>query len=197
MSDICSIPDCGKPHDAKGYCSSHYTRMRRHGDPLGGGTSIGDPLRFIHEVALVHTSEDCLLWPYGKNRDGYGKIRIDGKKFVVSRYVCQLVRGEPPTPDHEASHSCGRGHLGCISPEHLGWKTPAENQADRLVHGTHSRGERCGRAKLTEAAVREILALKGKETQLNLAEMFGVSKTAVGSIHTGRNWAWLSSEGAQ
>lgn len=32
----CSIEDCSKPRKAKGYCSIHYARFCRHGDPLAG-----------------------------------------------------------------------------------------------------------------------------------------------------------------
>ena len=31
---ICIIEGCGLPHDAKGYCSIHYKRWKRTGDPL-------------------------------------------------------------------------------------------------------------------------------------------------------------------
>ncbi len=31
---ICSVPSCGKIHEAKGYCKRHYKSMRVHGDPL-------------------------------------------------------------------------------------------------------------------------------------------------------------------
>lgn len=30
----CQIPDCPSPVAGKGYCSKHYQRLRRHGDPL-------------------------------------------------------------------------------------------------------------------------------------------------------------------
>lgn len=30
----CTVPGCGKLHDAKGYCHEHYKRWRLHGDPL-------------------------------------------------------------------------------------------------------------------------------------------------------------------
>jgi hypothetical protein len=29
----CSIPDCGRPVQAKGYCTTHYWRLRKLGDP--------------------------------------------------------------------------------------------------------------------------------------------------------------------
>lgn len=30
---LCSIPDCGKPHRARGYCGKHLMRVYAHGDP--------------------------------------------------------------------------------------------------------------------------------------------------------------------
>lgn len=194
-SRLCSIPDCGKAHEAKGYCSAQYERLCRHGDPFGGGTSPGDPLRFIHESAVLHASDECLPWPFGKGPAGYaGMVLIDGKKVLASRYVCELVNGPPPTPEHEAAHSCGKGHEACIAPGHLVWKTHAENEADKLIHGTHGRGERNSKAKLTEAAVREILSLKGKETNPNLASRFGVVPQTISNIHTGRSWSWITED---
>ncbi len=32
----CSVPDCGLTVYGLGYCSKHYERFKRHGDPLGG-----------------------------------------------------------------------------------------------------------------------------------------------------------------
>jgi hypothetical protein len=190
----CACKGCCKPHHRKGYCNGHYQRLLKYGDPLGGGTSKGELLRWIREVALRHTGYECLAWPFTKDSGGYGRVSIDGKKVAVSRYVCELVHGAPPTPEHEAAHSCGKGHDGCISPIHLDWKTPAQNQADRLVHGTSNSGERNGCSKLTEAAVREIIALKGVGYQRNLAARFGVSPQAISDIQAGRRWAWLSEE---
>lgn len=194
MTRSCSISDCGKPYYSKGYCSAHYQRLCKHGDPLGGGTSPGEPMRFINDVALRHVGDECLLWPFGKDGDGYGTFWINGKKIGTHRYICELAHGSPPTPEHETAHSCGKGCGGCIAPDHLEWKTRIENQADRLEHGTHNRGERSGKAKLTEAEVRKILALKGIILQRELAERFGVAPPTISGIHAGRRWAWLSEE---
>lgn len=193
----CSIPECGNPGYRRGYCQSHYRRLLKHGNPLGGGSPKapkGELMRWIHEVALLHTGDECLTWPFGKNGNGYGEVQADGKNSAASRYICGLVNGPPPTPDHEAAHSCGRGSEACTSPIHLSWKTPTENQADRLIHGTHTRGERCGTAKLTENDVRLILAMKGAEPKTHLAKRFGVSPTTVADIHRGRTWFWLPKE---
>lgn len=32
----CIIDSCDKPYLARGWCSAHWTRWKRHGDPLGG-----------------------------------------------------------------------------------------------------------------------------------------------------------------
>jgi len=191
---ICSIPDCGKAVHRRGLCNAHYKRLLRHGDPLGGGTAWGEPARFLNG-ALAYTGTDCLLWPYGRSSTGAGMIGLDGRMQLVSRIVCAKTHGPPPTPEHHAAHSCGKGDLGCISPTHLDWKTPAENEADKLMHGTMARGERHGAAKLTEANVHEIRSLQGAMTQIEIGEMFGVSAVAIGDIHAGRNWGWLE-EGA-
>lgn len=35
MTDrICVVPECGKPHSARGYCIPHYRQWYTHGDPL-------------------------------------------------------------------------------------------------------------------------------------------------------------------
>jgi len=41
---ICAIVGCGRPLDTKGYCRSHYRRLWRHGDPLGGSPPRGKNL---------------------------------------------------------------------------------------------------------------------------------------------------------
>lgn len=33
--DVCTITDCGKPHESQGFCPAHYRRFRLYGDPLG------------------------------------------------------------------------------------------------------------------------------------------------------------------
>lgn len=188
---ICSIPGCYKKTEAKGLCSAHYTRLRRHGDPLAGRTVVGEPAKFLQEVVLKFRGNDCLQWPYGRDRKGYGLIYIDGHHCIASRIVCEAVEGPPPTDRHQAAHSCGNGHLGCVNPNHLSWKTPADNQADRLAHDTHNRGERHGISKLTEADVRTIRRLKGSIPQRKIASIFGVCQMQISNIHSGKAWGWL------
>ena len=189
---LCSIPDCGKRHDAYGYCRTHGARWKRHGNPLGGAIPQGEAGRYLREIVLKYEGNKCLPWPYGTNSYGYGHVYVDGKVRRVTRVVCEKVNGPPPTPKHEAAHSCGNGHLRCCTKRHLSWKTSAGNSADRLIHGTHDRGERNVNAKLTEAAVREIRTLDGQVSQREFARRFGVSVGTVQCAIYRRSWAWLT-----
>jgi hypothetical protein len=36
MKKVCSVENCERKHAAKGYCKRHYSRAKRHGDPLAG-----------------------------------------------------------------------------------------------------------------------------------------------------------------
>lgn len=186
----CSVADCGKPCRGHGYCNAHYQRWVTHGDPLGGGTAWGEPMRYLNENVLTYEGDDCLKWPYA-TKGGYGKMVADGKQWLVSRKVCTIVHGPAPTPEHEAAHSCGQGHEGCCTKGHLSWKTPVQNAADKLIHGTSPRGENCGTVKLTEAAAREVLRLKGKMLHKEIASRFGISRQQVDRIINRQRWAWL------
>lgn len=188
---LCKISECGKQAFARGWCNAHYMRWRKHGDPLAGRTAEGETLAFI-EMALLADTEDCIRWPFGKGSDGRARTTLDGRKSLVSRIVCERVHGAPPTRDHQAAHSCGKGHEACINPKHLRWATPSENQKDRAEHGTHTMGERNPKAVLAKSDVHRIrrLIADGK-TRRALAREYGVSRQAIADIAARRTWAWL------
>jgi hypothetical protein len=52
----CSVNGCERPIDARGLCSPHYYRMRRHGDPTAGGT-------FRSKLGSVCSVSDCEKTP--------------------------------------------------------------------------------------------------------------------------------------
>lgn len=195
MADIriCSVEGCEKPMICRGWCPMHWRRWRLYGDPLTTMTTPkGEPQAYYRDVVLAYDGDACLIWPYGKT-DGYGSMLRIGKGVgIVSRFVCEDAHGPAPTRQHEAAHSCGNGHLGCVAKRHVSWKTPKENAADKIAHGTVKRGRAHKSVKLTEENVREIRSLKGTISQRKLAARFGVSAGAIQCIFQGRNWAWLS-----
>ena len=75
---------------------------------------------------------------------------------------------------------------------HLDWKTRAENEADKIGHNTHNRGERGGGSKLTETDVHEIRRLLSSGTlQQQIADHFGVHVMTISDINTRKSWGWL------
>lgn len=190
---ICSIPDCDNQTVARGWCSAHYQRWKRHGTPLAGRTQNGALRDFIRNVAIPFDADECLMWPFGRLRSGYADISDGAKKVLVHRIVCESAHGKPPTSSHEAAHTCGNGKLGCVNPRHLRWKTHAENMADMIVHGSSTRGRHHG-TKLTEQEVRQIRSLHRKVNQARLAELFGVCPDTISEIQRRITWPWLSDD---
>ncbi|WIW52397.1 hypothetical protein LRP31_25595 [Mesorhizobium mediterraneum] len=69
------------------------------------------------------------------------------------------------------------------------WKTPKENCADKLIHGTSNGGASNGNAKLTAEQVAQIRELRGTDTAAVIGKKFGISGPAVSRIQTGVRWA--------
>lgn len=196
-SGICIIPGCSNTLIvARGYCDAHYRRWKRNGDPIAGRTPNGDAHQFFRDVVLSYEGNECLIWPFNRNPKGYGQIaRLgegSGKKDLVHRKVCEAVNGPPPSPEHEAAHSCGNGRGGCCAKRHLSWKTPGGNTADKFLHGTVARGSAIASAVLTEETVIRIRQMIADGiAQKDIAAALGIAKQTVNNIHKRRTWAWL------
>lgn len=193
MSLVCSIVGCGGTFKVKkGLCNKHYLRLRRHGDPLAGGTVRGDPPAFLERL-IGHDGDDCVIWPFSRDKIGCARIRHDGENIPAYRLMCEMAHGPAPTPKHHATHTCGKGDEGCVNPKHLEWGTAFKNQQDRVEHGTSNRGERCAAHKLTAKQAMEIFhRLNNGERPYLLAPEYGVSQVTVLDIKLGRSWAWLT-----
>lgn len=188
---MCSINECGNPVEARGWCNSHYRRWRRNGDPESGRTPEGDLAKFFNEVVLHHQGDDCLIWPYGRSNSGYGMMTLNGKQGYVHRFVCTAIDGPPPFEDAEAAHSCGNGHLACVSRHHLRWATSLENHADKIIHGTTNRGEKHWKTKLTKNDVLKIRSLEGVIPRHEMACQFNISLQTICDIIRRKNWSHI------
>lgn len=186
-SSICSIDGCGKPRSKKGWCNAHYLRWYRFGDVNHlTVTPDGEPDRWLR-AHVDHEGDECLKWPFATGWDGRG--RIANKNFPQAhRLMCYLRYGDAPSDVHEAAHSCGKGHEGCVNPNHLRWATPVENAADKEVHGTQRRGEEHHTSKLTAFQVALIREMEGLFSQREIGETFGVHSETVGDIFRGLTW---------
>lgn len=190
MTAFCSFPGCDNPKSpkaAKGLCNSHYWQLHK-GRPL---TPLSYRRNRIIPWLEAHASfdgDDCLTWPFAVNDKGRGQVKLRGKHVPASRYMCELAHGKPPTPEHEAAHSCGKGHQGCVNPKHLRWATSVENKADMVEHGTRIRGEKCWNARLTESAVLAIREFAHTMSKPAIASMFGIDTYHVTRIIRGERW---------
>ena len=175
----------------RGYCCKHYQRIRKFGDPHVVNKTPS-PAQDWLDAHKTYDGDDCLKWPFSIGKDGYGRAHARGGTLTTaSRLMCLNAHGAPPSPNHEAAHSCGHGNQACVNPKHLYWATPTTNQRDRATHGTTNRGSRQGSSKLTEADVTHIREMIGKHSQKVIAAQFGVKPHAISSIKIGRRWAWL------
>jgi hypothetical protein len=188
----CSVENCHSPALARHLCNRHYLRWKKFGDPLLGKDKAanGAPLAFVQE-ALNSEGDECILWPFARKSEGQGCLWVDGRIRVASQYVCEVAHGPAPSDVHQAAHSCGKGHLGCVNKQHLSWKTPKENAADRIIHGTDIRGEKSPLAKLTEKQVLEIRQRTGEDTIRQLAFEYGVNQATIWEIQKRKIWAHI------
>lgn len=92
---LCNAPSCDKAAIRAGFCSSHYRRNLRHGDPLGGRGYRGEARRWVSEFLLKQGTDDCIFWPFTRLSSGYGILYLANTQTVASRYVCSLVNGPP------------------------------------------------------------------------------------------------------
>ena len=78
-------------------------------------------------------------------------------------------------------------------PENLYWGTRLDNAADALRNDKYKRGHSNGKAKLSEANVREIKRLRGQGLfYRTIGEMFGVSDHCILCICKGITWKHLA-----
>jgi hypothetical protein len=140
------------------------------------------------EEHLDPDGDDCLIWPFARNTDSGYAVKGGAYVHVI---VCQKTHGDPPTSEHEAAHSCGNGHKGCVHPRHLRWATTAENHADKRIHGTMATGRRNGNAVLTEDNVRYIRSAPKERTTSALAKELGAGFNTVRMVRIGKSWTHL------
>ena len=125
---------------------------------------------------IHYRGDDCVLWPYSTDTKGYAQVTVGVRQIKkANRIMCELAYGPPPTPRHQAAHSCGIRH--CINPRHLSWKTQSENEADKKIHGTLVQNY-WGRAGKLSQEQRELIRTSD-ESAVKLAEQLGVRRGTI------------------
>lgn len=103
-------------------------------------------------------------------------------RLVALAFLRQPVSGE------EVCHINGVREDNNAS--NLRWGTRRSNHADKIEHGTHSRGTRNPQCRLNEEIVRAIRS--SSEPLSVLAAKYQISQPTVSDIRNRKSWIWLS-----
>lgn len=123
-----------------------------------------------------------------KKYAGYLQVNLHARKerknVTVHSLVAAAFIGQRP-PGIEIAHSDGNTHNNRVN--NLRYTTSAENNKDKIKHGTHLFGETSPSAKLTRKEVEEIRSAKGVPQQ-TLADKYGVTFSNISAIQLRKSW---------
>lgn len=99
----CLIEGCegvaGRPGTAKGLCSTHYSRLRTHGDPLADVTRKRSICEIDQCGMFVKTNGLCSKHETRLRRHGSPIVRLKGE-VVGGKRICPACRNDKPVSDY-------------------------------------------------------------------------------------------------
>lgn len=151
----------------------------------------------VTESGLVMGPDSKVLKPILNTADGRHVVSVHlggskRKRVGIHILVCETFHGPRP-PGKQVAHRNGNCQDNRAS--NLSWKTPRENCADRVLHGTSPVGEKNPAAKVTVDTVSAIRHARAQHPPVllrDLAERYGISVPQVSSIALRRTWAHIS-----
>lgn len=132
--------------------------------------------------------ERCWNWLGWKDKDGYGKFRVDSSHSVPAhRFAWEVANNQSVPHGLVVRHLCN--NPSCCNSRHLAIGTQADNRQDCISAKRHAYGETHPKSKLNELQVSRIKGLANKRVPTReLAKHFNVSKHCINSILSGYNW---------
>jgi hypothetical protein len=119
----------------------------------------------------------CWLWAGAVMNNGYGEIKIAGKKRTAHRFSCELTNGLSAGC---VQHKCD--NRLCVNPAHLTCGSYAQNNLDLW-----RRGGRTGKlSKETADSLRADPGRSEKGFLTRKAREYGVSKQAIWRVLNGK-----------
>ncbi len=143
--------------------------------------------------AKVKKGRGCWEWTAHKNWLGYGRIGESVTRKILYAHRVSYTIHYGPIPDGLCVlHKCD--NPGCVRPDHLFLGTEKDNAIDRQNKGRSNpcKGERHGRAKVTDSDIREMRRLdKLGWAHADIARRFGLSQPQVSGIISGKYWGHI------
>jgi len=135
----------------------------------------------------VNKTDTCWLWTGCCFSNGYGAFGVNSNNVGAHRYSYMLHKGEI-AEGLVIRHTCDV--RVCVNPNHLIIGTLKDNINDMVERNRQAKGINCCNTKLTEDDIREIRIFRGFGFKYDkLANMYGVDKTTIGRIITGKTWS--------
>lgn len=150
----------------------------------------------------------CWPWSRDRDRDGYGKIKLDGRTRRAPMLAWEFSHGGKAPPGLLALHHCD--NPPCVNPAHLWLGTKAANSADMKTKGRSAIGDRNGSrrhpgrlrppmgedhgaARLSDVEVRAIRNLGGRLSTRDIGWLFGIRQQTVSKIQRRVSWKHVES----
>ena len=119
-SDLCAIPNCHLPVKCRGWCNTHYLRWYRLGDPLAAVKAVGlSPWERFMSHIVIHPN-GCWIWQASRDKDGYGKFKVDRKDIRAHTFSWTYWNGPVPAGkvlDHYRCNTPPCANLFHVRPE--------------------------------------------------------------------------------
>jgi hypothetical protein len=152
-----------------------------------------DAERFWKFVDRTTTPDGCWTWTGQCNRQGYGRIKVNGRTRQATHIALELSGFIVPAKRLQVRHYiCD--NPPCCRPSHMKIGTHQEDRDDMTGKGRQARGERHGQAKLTAGDVRLVRATVVPDRKL--AKLLGVSEKTIRNIRSGKKWRHFPTEAA-
>lgn len=140
---------------------------------------------------MPEPNSGCWLWIGAQITAGYGAFTKKRKVTYAHRAAYEAANGIGSAAGLVVRHRCDTP--ACVNPDHLEIGTYQDNSNDKYERGRGNTGERGGNARLTEAQVREILAMRKRgSTYPAIARHFGVHPNYPEMICRGIRWGRIT-----
>ena len=145
------------------------------------------PIEFFY--SRVIKTATCWEWQGMKSSDGYGELKVDGKRHPAHRWIYEYTYGNIGSLN--VCHHCDNPL--CVRPDHLFAGTQKDNIRDCIKKGRFARGEKNGQARLKDSQILEIRKLKAQGIKSpTIAKLFNIHEGHARKIMSGQKWTALA-----